>query len=214
MAIPEGLPLAVTIALQFSLSVLSNVYHALVIKPEATEQMGGCTEICSDKTGTLTQNCMTTMAVWVEGEFYDEYDARDAGKGPQHGVVKQLGSMSEVAEAILINSSARYSTDPKTNVTALAGNPTELGLFSYLIQCGFDVSNQRKDDLIASTIFITPFDSKKKFSTVAYRRADGSVRIVVKGAPDFVSTRCTKLEKTHGNVVDLTEDEVKAIMGP
>lgn len=214
MAIPEGLPLAVTIALQFSLAQLSNVYHALVLKPDATEVMGGCTEICSDKTGTLTQNSMTTMALWIENEFYDEYDARDAGKGPQHGVVKQLGSMSDVADAILINSSARYSTNPKTNITSLGGNPTELGLFNYLIQCGYDMSNQHKDELEKTQIFITPFDSKKKFSTVAYRRADGSVRVVVKGAPDFVSKRCTKLEKSHGNIKDVSESEVAAIMGP
>lgn len=214
MAIPEGLPLAVTIALQFSLAQLSNVYHALVLKPDATEVMGGCTEICSDKTGTLTQNSMTTMAVWVESEFYDEYDARDAGKGSQHGVVKQLGSMSDIADAILINSSARYSTNTKTNITSLGGNPTELGLFNYLIACGYDMSNQHKDELVKNRIFETPFDSKKKFSTVAYRRADGTVRVVVKGAPDFVSKRCTKLEKSHGNIVNVSESEVEAIMGP
>jgi hypothetical protein len=54
---------------------------------------------------------MTTMAIWIENEFFDEYDARNAGKGPQHGEVSKLGSMKDVAEAILINSSAAYVTD-------------------------------------------------------------------------------------------------------
>jgi Ca2+ transporting ATPase len=117
MAVPEGLPLAVTISLQFSISDLQNTYNALVRKPDATEVMGGCNEICSDKTGTLTANKMTVMACWVEQGFYDEYDAAKEGIGKQHGVVAQLGSMKDVADAILINSADTKYTEVEDEKT-------------------------------------------------------------------------------------------------
>jgi len=77
MAVPEGLPLAVTISLQFSIADLEKKHGALIRKPDATETMGGCNEICSDKTGTLTANKMTNMGFWVEEKFYDEYEKRE-----------------------------------------------------------------------------------------------------------------------------------------
>jgi magnesium-transporting ATPase (P-type) len=121
--------------------------------------------------------------------------------------------MKDVAEAVLINSSAAYVTD-EHGVTKLDGNPTELGVFKYLIACGFDMSNEHKDSLKRSCEFITPFDSKKKFSTVCYKRADGSYRVVVKGAPDVLSLKCTRIERSHGNFEDLSESQVADIMGP
>jgi Ca2+-transporting ATPase len=201
MAIPEGLPLAVLISLQFSISELQNVHNALIRKPDATEVMGGCTEICSDKTGTLTANKMTTMAIWVEGKVHDEYEARNAGLGNNHKLVGGLGSFKDIAHDVFINSDkTRYIEKlegPKENqvmVARLKGNPTEVGLLNYLKDCGFDISNENADVIKNNTrIFVTPFNSEKKFATVGYRREDGSVRICVKGAPDFVGKRCTKL---------------------
>lgn len=79
--------------------------------------------------------------------------------------------------------------------------------------CGYDISNEHAADLASKRIFITPFDSKKKYATVAYRREDGSVRVVVKGAPDFVSKICTRIERSHGNVEPCSEEEIARIMG-
>ena len=67
VAVPEGLPLAVTISLAFSVSKMF-AEHNLVRRLHASETMGGAHEICSDKTGTLTQNNMTVMALYVSGE--------------------------------------------------------------------------------------------------------------------------------------------------
>lgn len=63
-------------------------------------------------------------------------------------------------------------------------------------------------------VFVTPFNSAKKFATVGYKRPDGSVRIVVKGAPDFVVKRCTRVLQAGGNVVDQTQDELHEVVGP
>lgn len=59
------------------------------------------------------------------------------------------------------------------------------------------MTNERKDALNAATVFMTPFDSKKKYATVAYELPDGRIRVVVKGAPDFVGKLCTQLENSH-----------------
>jgi len=143
MAIPEGLPLAVLISLQFSISELQTVHNALIRKPDATEVMGGCTEICSDKTGTLTANKMTTMAIWIEGEVHDEYEARNKGLGNNHKTVGALDSFKDIAHDVFINShKTRYIEKlegPEGNqvmVARLKGNPTEVGLLNYLKDCG------------------------------------------------------------------------------
>jgi P-type E1-E2 ATPase len=70
VAVPEGLPLAVTISLAFSVMKMKKENN-LVRKLEASETMGGASEICTDKTGTLTKNQMTVMEYYTMGEFYD-----------------------------------------------------------------------------------------------------------------------------------------------
>lgn len=138
MAIPEGLPLAVTISLQFSIKELQDEHNALIRKPDATEVMGGCTEICSDKTGTLTANKMTTMCVWIEGKMYDEYDARAEGKANYHETVGALETFKDIAQDVFINSPKTRFIEKKegkkgeeVTVTKLKGNPTEEGLLMY-----------------------------------------------------------------------------------
>jgi len=67
MAVPEGLPMAVSISIAYSVKDLQTMGN-LVRKPDATETMGGCHYICTDKTGTLTTNVMTVKEVWLAGE--------------------------------------------------------------------------------------------------------------------------------------------------
>jgi len=86
-------------------------------------------------------------------------------------------------------------------------------MFNYLLACDQDMTNDHKDDLMKKAIFVTPFDSKKKYNTVAYRKADGGVRIVVKGAPDFLGSLCTRIERTSGNVERFRSGECERILG-
>jgi len=81
MAVPEGLPMAVSISIAFSVKDLQKEGN-LVRKPDATETMGGCHYICTDKTGTLTTNIMTVQSVWLAGEKIDGQSLSNFANNP------------------------------------------------------------------------------------------------------------------------------------
>lgn len=121
MAVPEGLPMAVSIAIAFSVGDLQNEGN-LVRKPDATETMGGCHYICTDKTGTLTTSIMTVQSMWLAGEVLEgqsmiNYNANPNGK--------------LLAEAVIWNSSAKQVKNEKGELK-LDGNPTEKAMINYL----------------------------------------------------------------------------------
>lgn len=95
-AVPEGLPLAVTIALAFSVSKMFEE-HNLVRRLQASETMGGANEICTDKTGTLTQNRMTVQAIYLEDEIIT---------GDRNTSLKDNQVSGVLAESVLYNCSA------------------------------------------------------------------------------------------------------------
>ena len=121
VAIPEGLPLAVTIGLAFSVGKMQEENN-LVRSMKSSETMGNANEICTDKTGTLTLNQMQVMEVYHE-------DLIVAGK--THPNLQATSSHELMAEAIIYNSSAFIeSKEDGSKVTS--GNVTEVGLIKYL----------------------------------------------------------------------------------
>lgn len=114
VAVPEGLPLAVTISLAFSVMKMKKENN-LVRKLEASETMGGASEICTDKTGTLTKNQMTVMEYYSMGNVYDASRPSDF----ESIKVKEL-----LKEGILFNCSARIEKT-STGVLETKGNCTE-----------------------------------------------------------------------------------------
>jgi magnesium-transporting ATPase (P-type) len=174
--------------------------------------MGGCTEICSDKTGTLTANKMTAVAFWVEGKNHDNSEIRNStgdDNATIHKDIAQLKTIKEIADAVLINSSAYESVDAKTGELELKGNPTEKALFQFFTKAGCRMDNDQAEDMKKKLIFSTPFDSKKKFSLAAYYLEDKSVRIVFKGAPDYMVKFANRIAKADGEVVPFTDDDRK-----
>lgn len=128
VAVPEGLPLAVTISLAFSVSKMFEE-HNLVRRLHASETMGGANEICSDKTGTLTQNRMTVQAVYLNG---------DTTNGESFPSIHLNQNANILAESVVYNSSAFIETE-SSGLKVVKGNVTEAGLLKYLMGSKVDV---------------------------------------------------------------------------
>ena len=118
---PEGLPLAVTISLAFSVSKMQDEEN-LVRKLASSETMGNANEICTDKTGTLTMNKMKVQRALLEGVDRAQMD---------EPTFSGLGSADTIIDTVVLNTTAFYELD-KNGDEVGAGNVTEIGLLDYL----------------------------------------------------------------------------------
>ncbi|MDE5877619.1 MAG: calcium-translocating P-type ATPase, PMCA-type [Muribaculaceae bacterium] len=163
VAVPEGLPMAVTLALAYSMRRMLRTNN-LVRKMHACETMGATTVICTDKTGTLTQNQMRIY----RADFYGN---------PPVGVLE---------EGIAVNSTARLDlTGDKPQVL---GNPTEGALLLWLREKGVDYEKLREKVTVVEEL---PFSTERKYmATVVRSAATGKTVIYVKGAPEIIFGMC------------------------
>ncbi|MDE6670053.1 MAG: calcium-translocating P-type ATPase, PMCA-type [Muribaculaceae bacterium] len=163
VAVPEGLPMAVTLALAYSMRRMLRTNN-LVRKMHACETMGATTVICTDKTGTLTQNQMRIY----RADFYGN---------PPVGVLE---------EGIAVNSTARLDlTGDKPQVL---GNPTEGALLLWLREKGVDYEKLREKVTVVEEL---PFSTERKYmATVVRSAATGKTVLYVKGAPEIIFGMC------------------------
>lgn len=166
--------------------------------------MGGANEICSDKTGTLTQNRMTVQSLYMAGQITNG----DTNPALQHDQNNQI-----LAQSVVYNSSARVETE-SNGLKVCKGNVTEVGLYKYLMSSKFDVEDltEHKDEE-GFLEFVIPFNSTRKRQTTAVRLSSGKVRVFVKGGPEIVMELCTRTIDSQGNDIELTEDEKSQILG-
>lgn len=162
VAIPEGLPMAVTLSLAYSMRRMLKTNN-LVRKMHACETMGATTVICTDKTGTLTQN---KMQVASENIFADPVLLR---------------------ENMAVNSTAEI--DFSHDEPKVLGNPTEGALLLLLQSQGIDYQNMRD---IAHKIDEVPFTTENKYMATVVENNDGKKYLFVKGAPEIVYGLCSK----------------------
>ena len=173
VAVPEGLPMAVTLSLAYSMRRMLKTNN-LVRKMHACETMGATTVICTDKTGTLTRNQMQVSST----DFYGLEGQRLDGS-----------SLSgTIAEGIAVNSTAQLDLTKPSHPKAL-GNPTEGALLLWLNAQGVDYLSLRQGVKIVEEL---PFSTERKFMATVIERPDGSHMLYVKGAPEIVYGLCRK----------------------
>lgn len=167
VSVPEGLPMAVTLSLAYSMRRMLRTNN-LVRKMHACETMGATTVICTDKTGTLTQNQMRV----AETDFY-------ALPGQKLGD----DAMSRLIEtAVAVNSTAQLDLSDEGHPSVL-GNPTEGALLLWLRQNGVDYRPLREE---AKVVRELPFTTERKYMATVMAEPGGGERLFVKGAPEIV----------------------------
>ncbi|ELR97109.1 calcium-translocating P-type ATPase, PMCA-type [Gloeocapsa sp. PCC 73106] len=188
VAVPEGLALSVTLSLAYSMQKMAK-QNNLVRTMNACETIGAATVICSDKTGTLTQNKMGISEL-----NFPEID-------PSNLVSTETGKL--LIEAFAVNSTANLQRNPDTVATVI-GNPTEGALLLWLEANGVNYLQYRGEFAVTDQL---TFSSEKKY--MATLGTAGGKRVIhVKGAPDVLLSRCTKI-RTESGVESITE-EIKA----
>ena len=163
VAVPEGLPMAVTLALAFSMRRMLKTNN-LVRKMHACETMGAITVICTDKTGTLTKNQMQVAETKFFGNPSDEI----------------------IYDSLAINSTARL--DLKGEKVEVLGNPTEGALLLWLKQRNVDYNALRTS---VSLIEELPFTTERKYMATVVKQRNGTPIVFVKGAPEIVFSMCS-----------------------
>lgn len=177
VAVPEGLPMAVTLSLAYSMQRMLKTNN-LVRKMHACETMGAATVICTDKTGTLTQNQMQVY----DTNFYG-LDNRKLGSDNESKLLE---------EGIAVNSTASLDhSDP--NALTVLGNPTEGALLLWLNKNGIDYRELREDTEVVSEL---PFSTERKYMATVVNSSllKGKRILYVKGAPEIVVSLCKQIE--------------------
>eukprot|EP00026_Physarum_polycephalum_P001291 Phypoly_transcript_01292.p1 GENE.Phypoly_transcript_01292~~Phypoly_transcript_01292.p1 ORF type:complete len:1073 (+),score=214.03 Phypoly_transcript_01292:60-3221(+) len=191
VAVPEGLPLAVTIALAYGMLKLFKENN-LVRHLAACETMGGATNICSDKTGTLTQNEMTVVTAWFLGKKYPQI---------AEGLAKELPPdyLQVMVDSMAINSTAFEVTNVKGKIDYV-GSKTEGALIKLCKVLGVDYEPIRKQ--YSPYFKLYPFSSARKaMSTVI--KTEAGYRLYSKGASEIILSRCDKIMMFTGSRVEV-----------
>ncbi len=178
VAVPEGLPMAVTLSLAYSMRRMLKTNN-LVRKMHACETMGATTVICTDKTGTLTQNQMSVE----ETQFY--------------GLSNQILGTDEtsylIKEGIALNSTASLDlSNPEKPI--VLGNPTEGALLLWLKNNGVDYRDLKED---ANVVEELPFSTERKYMATVVESAllGGKKILYVKGAPEIIRSLCKQIDQ-------------------
>ncbi|XP_028782616.1 putative calcium-transporting ATPase 13, plasma membrane-type [Neltuma alba] len=198
VAIPEGLPLAVTLTLAYSMKKMM-ADMAMVRKLSACETMGSATTICTDKTGTLTLNEMKVTKFWLGQQPVEE----EPHQSSVHSDVLQL-----IKEGVALNTTGSvYKSKTKNSEYEFSGSPTEKAILSWAV---LDLGMNMDELTQSSTILhVEAFNSKKKRSGVSIKRkGNNKIHVHWKGAAEMVLRLCSKYyDDASGNIKDLDDDK-------
>ena len=211
--VPEGLLPTVTLALAMATQRMAK-RNALVKKLSSVETLGSTTVICTDKTGTLTQNEMTVRSVWTpwaevsvsgvgyvpEGEFLSGGNGNGKGNKKRKLSREEMARLDPVLKAAVLCNNSRLVEGEEKGSYKIIGDPTEGALLVLGGKSGLEPDKVLKDSMRVSEL---PFDSSRKMMSVIYHEEGGRVAYS-KGAPNVILERCSHI---------LTGDGVRE-MGP
>ncbi|KAH8109562.1 calcium-translocating P-type ATPase [Phellopilus nigrolimitatus] len=237
VAVPEGLPLAVTLALAFATKRMTQE-NLLVRVLGSCETMANASVVCTDKTGTLTQNAMSVVAgsVGIRAKFVlrlAENQAR-TNVGEEPGVREtpeereqrrrhpddfsidqsELNDVLSPAlrrlfnDALAVNSTAFEDEDSKTGARTFVGSKTETALLRFAQELGW--ADYGKTRASADVVQMLPFSSERKAMGVVVKRANGRWRLYLKGASEILTKKCTRhvvVARPGEDVKDAEEDD-------
>ncbi|XP_059806019.1 plasma membrane calcium-transporting ATPase 1-like isoform X1 [Hypanus sabinus] len=211
VAVPEGLPLAVTISLAYSVKKMMKDNN-LVRHLDACETMGNATAICSDKTGTLTMNRMTVVQSYIGETHYRQIPAPDA-------ILPKV--LERIVNGIAINSAYTtkiLSPEKEGGLPRHVGNKTECALLGFVLDLKQDYQAVRNEIPEEKLYKVYTFNSARKSMSTVLKNADGSFRMYSKGASEIILRKCTKLINKSGDVVAFKardrDEMVKKVIEP
>jgi magnesium-transporting ATPase (P-type) len=188
-AIPEGLPAAVTIALAIGVGRMAH-RHAIVRRLPAVETLGSTTVICTDKTGTLTQNAMTVQAVLAGGE---RYDVAGGGYSPD-GAITSNGRPASLLDRPALAACLRAGllcgdgdVRARDGTWEPVGDPMEAALVVAAHKAGLERGAALHEQPRTAVL---PFESERRYMATVHRDADGTGVVYVKGAVEQVLAMC------------------------
>uniref|UniRef100_A0A8C4IB82 Calcium-transporting ATPase n=1 Tax=Dicentrarchus labrax TaxID=13489 RepID=A0A8C4IB82_DICLA len=211
VAVPEGLPLAVTISLAYSVKKMMKDNN-LVRHLDACETMGNATAICSDKTGTLTMNRMTVVQTYIAGRYYK--------KVPEPDLIP-----AKILELLItgIGVNCAYTTkimppEKEGGLARQVGNKTECALLGLSIKLHRDYQTIRNEIPEEKLFKVYTFNSVRKSMSTVLKMHDGSYRMYSKGASEILLRKCCKILTASGEAKAFKprdrDDLVKKVIEP
>ncbi|KAK8474705.1 hypothetical protein V6N13_079463 [Hibiscus sabdariffa] len=195
VAIPEGLPLAVTLTLAYSMKRMM-ADQAMVRKLSACETMGSATVICTDKTGTLTLNQMKVTQFWLGQESIEE----DCSQNIDPTVLELF------YQGVGLNTTGSVCKPISGSIPEFSGSPTEKAILSWaVLGLGLDMEKLKQK---YSILHVETFNSEKKRSGVSVRRkADETNHVHWKGAAEIIVSMCSQYYETNGVIRFMDKDQ-------
>ncbi|KAF7312342.1 Calcium-transporting ATPase [Mycena indigotica] len=213
VAVPEGLPLAVTLALAFATKRMTQE-KLLVRILGSCETMANASVVCTDKTGTLTQNSMTVVAgsVGIHAKFVQHLENNESRTNVEEGGSRKHGqdfSLDQTQlnsalspqlrelfnEGIAVNSTAFQDTNPETGEPMFVGSKTETALLKFAQELGWRDFRQTRE--AAAIMQMIPFSSERKAMGVVVKTPQGKYRLYLKGASEILSKKCVSHVVVH-----------------